>query len=293
VLLTSDNGSTFDLGGYDPEFFDGTGGHRGFKTNLYEGGIRVPLIATWPGHIEAGSSDDTVVANWDFFPTVMKLTGASTTATLDGIDFSQVLLGEGDAPKREALYWEYHSRGGMQAVRMGKWKALRMKAHGHPDAPIELYDLEHDPAELTDVASDNPAVVKRIETIMHESRVPSDVRSWNFAPDERAKEIDATELRFESGGETRQFLLHTHAVILRTGSLTLTGGGNPVNGSTVDLIGGSARLIFSAESPEDVRKEHLRKFKVNGAKAVEGRNIVIEQDAEGRTIVRAWQRSDA
>jgi hypothetical protein len=186
-ILTSDNGSTFNLGGYDPEFFDGTGGLRGFKTNLYEGGIRVPLIATWPGHIPRDSTSDATIANWDIFPTILGLTGVKTEAELDGIDLAPVMLGTGEAPAREALYWEYHSRGGIQAVRMGKWKAVRSKAHGNPDGPIELYDLQKDPTESTDVAAKHPGVVARIDDFMRESRTVAAVPSWNFSDEERSR----------------------------------------------------------------------------------------------------------
>ena len=185
IFLTSDNGSTFDLGGYDPGFFEGTGGLRGAKTYLHEGGIRVPLIASWPEHIAVDSTSDVVVANWDLFPTILGLLGIDPPGGLDGLDFAPVLLDRGEAPTREALYWEYHSRGGMQAVRMGRWKGLRLKAHGDPDAAIELYDLEADPNETTDVAADHPEVVARIRAVMAEQRTVSGVPRWNFAPEHR------------------------------------------------------------------------------------------------------------
>ena len=98
VIFTSDNGSTFDLGGYDRKFFNGTGGLRGHKCNLYEGGIRVPLVVSWPGHVKAGTRSDVPVANWDFFPTIMGMADAQSNASMDGIDISPVLLGTGEAP---------------------------------------------------------------------------------------------------------------------------------------------------------------------------------------------------
>ena len=193
IFLTSDNGSTFDLGGYDPKFFDGTGGFRGAKTYMYEGGIRVPLIVSWPGHIAANSTSDLVVANWDLFPTSLGLVGITPPEALDGIDIAPTLLGTGPSPKRDWLYWEFHARGGMQAVRLGQWKGLRLKAHGKPDAPIELYDLVADPNETNDVAADHPDVTARIKRIMTEDRTVSDVPRWNFAPEHRPAPTKATE----------------------------------------------------------------------------------------------------
>ncbi len=195
ILVTSDNGSTFDLGGYDPGFFDGTGGLRGAKTWLHEGGVRVPLIVTWPGRIESGATSDLPVANWDFFPTLLAMADGRTDATLDGIDFSAVLLDEGEAPEREGLYWEYHSRGGMQAARLGDWKGLRVDAHGAPDAPIQLFDLKNDPAETTDLSAAHPEVVERIDAFMRASRETSRVPRWNFDPDERAAVESKTSTR--------------------------------------------------------------------------------------------------
>ncbi|MEE2681100.1 MAG: arylsulfatase [Planctomycetota bacterium] len=193
IFLTSDNGSTFDLGGYDPEFFDGTGGFRGAKTYMYEGGIRVPLIATWPGHIAPESTSDLVVANWDLFPTTLGLVGIEPPDGLDGIDFAPTLLGRGTQSDRDWLYWEYHSRRGMQAVRMGQWKGLRLEAHGNPEAPIELYDLATDPNETTDVAAEHPDVVARINRIMIEARTPSEVPRWNFSPEQRVDPTTSDE----------------------------------------------------------------------------------------------------
>jgi len=190
IIITSDNGSTFDLGGYDPGFFEGTGGLRGAKTWLHEGGIRVPLIVDWPGRIEAGSSSDVLVANWDLFPTILGLTGNPDdgVGALDGIDLTPVLLGTGPAPDRDALYWEFHSRGGLQALRTGRWKGLRSGAHADADAPIELFDLEADPAEERDVAAENPEVVARIDRMMRASRTPSPELRWNFGPEARGED---------------------------------------------------------------------------------------------------------
>ena len=193
IFLTSDNGSTFNLGGYDPEFFDGTGGLRGAKTYMYEGGIRVPLIVTWPGHIAPGSTSNLVVANWDLFPTTLGLVGVTAPEGLDGIDIAPTLLGHDAQRERDWLYWEYHSRGGMQVVRLGEWKGIRLKAHGTPDAPIELYDLSSDPNETRNVASLHPEVVARMSQIMRDARTESAVPRWNFSPAQRARKTSSDE----------------------------------------------------------------------------------------------------
>ena len=212
ILLTSDNGSTFDLGGYDPEFFDGTGGLRGAKTYLYEGGIRVPFIATWPGHIAADSTSDELIGNWDIFPTVLGLTHSTTQAELDGVNLAPVLLGTGEPTEREGLYWEFHSRGGMQAARLGDWKGLRLGAHADANAPLELYNLASDPNETTNVAAEHPDIVQKMNTFMAQSRTPSPVRTWNFGVKARRDigsfvDVDSAEIRRWRGkGDERQFL---------------------------------------------------------------------------------------
>lgn len=183
VFMTSDNGSTFKLGGYDPEFFRGTGGLRGHKTNMYEGGIRVPLIAAWPGHIAPGSASDAIVANWDLMPTIAALCGAEVRTELDGIDLSPALLDTGALADRAYLYWEFHSGGGWQTVRLDRWKGIRHGLKQDPAVPVALYDLDSDPRETTDVAAEYPDVVARIEAIMRAARTESPVKGWNF-PDQ-------------------------------------------------------------------------------------------------------------
>lgn len=181
VVFTSDNGPTFN-GGTDSAFFASSAGRRGLKCELYEGGIRVPLLVRWPGRISAGSLGHDVVAAWDLLPTIAAACGvdrATWPTTLDGVDLGPVLLGMGPLPGRDHLYWEYHAGGGWQAVRIGRWKGVRRKVTGRADAPIELYDLEHDAAEHNDVAAQHPEIVARMEAIMR-SRSPSPVAAWNF-----------------------------------------------------------------------------------------------------------------
>jgi arylsulfatase A-like enzyme len=139
VIFTSDNGPTFN-GGTDSEFFASTGGLRGLKTSLYEGGIRVPLIVRWPGRVEPGTVADHVSAFWDYLPTLAEIAGAPPPGETDGLSMVPVLTGDPeDQPTHERLYWEYH---GGQALLSGQWKAVRV----NPDEAVELYDLSADPS---------------------------------------------------------------------------------------------------------------------------------------------------
>jgi arylsulfatase A len=167
VLFTSDNGPHRE-GGADPAFFNSTGGLRGIKRDLYEGGIRVPMIAWWPGTIPAGRRSDHVWSHWDVLPTLADTAGAKPPGGIDGVSVAHVLRGQTQrAP--EFLYWEFHERGFQQAVRMGNWKALRLK----PGEPLELYDLENDVREERNVAAANPQIVARIEEYLKTARTES------------------------------------------------------------------------------------------------------------------------
>jgi arylsulfatase len=168
VFFTSDNGPTFN-GGTDSEFFNSAGPLRGLKTQLYEGGIRVPLIARWPGRIEPGAVTDHVSAFWDFMPTFAQLVGTQPRAETDGLSLAPTLFGRREAQQEhEYLYWEFQGR---QAVRLGKWKGYRSSATGE----IELYDLDADIGEEHDVAADHPEVISRLMEIMRAGRTDSDL----------------------------------------------------------------------------------------------------------------------
>jgi arylsulfatase A len=167
VMFISDNGPHKE-GGADPEYFKSSGGLRGIKRDLYEGGIRVPMIAAWPGTIPKGRVNAHPWAHWDMFPTLAELAGAKTPAGLDGLSMARALRGQ-SAPAHEFMYWEFHERGFQQAVRMGQWKAVRLAK----DAALELYDLKTDPHETRNVAATRPEVVTRIETYLRTARTES------------------------------------------------------------------------------------------------------------------------
>lgn len=173
IFFTSDNGP-HEAGGYDPSFLDGNGPLRGVKRDLYEGGIRVPMIARWPGHVPATSTSGHVGYSGDFFATAAELAGTDVPEEvdddLDSISFLPVLLGREEAQEEhEYLYWEFYERGSAQAVRMGEWKAVQQPAF---TGEIELYNLEQDLAETRDVSAQHPEVVDEIREIMEAAHTP-------------------------------------------------------------------------------------------------------------------------
>jgi arylsulfatase A-like enzyme len=168
VLFTSDNGPHKE-GGADPDFFDSNGPLRGIKRDLYEGGIRVPMIARWPGRVKAGATSEQVWAHWDFLPTAAALAGVAAPGGSDGLPMVSALEGKKQR-SHEFLYWEFHERGFEQAVRMRDWKAVR---HA-PTGPLELYDLKRDLGEQKDVAASRPDVARKIEDYLRRARTPSE-----------------------------------------------------------------------------------------------------------------------
>ncbi len=159
VMFSSDNGATY-TGGVDAAYFNSVGPLRGLKGSVYEGGIRVPFIARWPGRVAAGATSAHVGAFWDLLPTVAELTGRPAPGGLDGLSIVPTLLGREGQHLHDFLYWEYHGLAkGLQVVRMGSWKGVRVGAHERPDGPIELYNLDTDIGERTDVAARYPDIV--------------------------------------------------------------------------------------------------------------------------------------
>jgi len=170
VVFTSDNGP-FDGSIHDTNFFRSAGPFRGVKRDLYEGGIRVPLIARWPGVIHGGSVNESVASGIDLFPTCAELAGAKMPSNIDGISLAPILRGEKTAKVHEFLYWDYgHGREEfLQAVRMGDWKAVRNTTKG----AVELYNLAQDIGEQHDVAGQNPKIVKKLVGYMDHAYEPS------------------------------------------------------------------------------------------------------------------------
>jgi arylsulfatase A len=168
VMFVSDNGPHQEGGGA-PGFFKSSGSLRGIKRDLYEGGIRVPMIASWPGTIPAGRVSSHPWAHWDMLPTLGELARAKVPSGIDGVSMAPALRGESQRP-HDFLYWEFHERGFQQAVRMGAWKAIRLKK----DAPLELYNLADDPGEQRDVAAANANIIAQIEQYLKTARTESE-----------------------------------------------------------------------------------------------------------------------
>jgi uncharacterized sulfatase len=183
VLFSSDNGPHHE-GGQDTNRFDPNGPLRGFKRDLYEGGIRVPFIARWPGKIAAGGTSEHIGYFGDLFATLAELTNQPVPEKLDSI--SLVPAFEGRPPKQrshEYLYWEFYERGSQQAVRSQDWKAVRMPMF---TGKTELYNLANDIGELDNVADAHPDVVHRMERMMEEAHVPD--ANWKVQKSGRAAE---------------------------------------------------------------------------------------------------------
>ncbi|MHC4179750.1 MAG: arylsulfatase [Planctomycetota bacterium] len=179
VMFSSDNGTTHLEKEVDYEFFESVGPLRGLKGSLYEGGIRVPMIARWPGKIKPATVTDHVSAFWDVMPTIAEVAGCEPPKGIDGISFAATLLGRSDEQKRHRyLYWEFTGYGGQQAVRMGEWKAVRQRMlRGNNPNPlkIELYSLKDDVGETQDVADKHPQIIARMREIMEAEHLPSEL----------------------------------------------------------------------------------------------------------------------
>ncbi len=176
VLFSSDNGPHHE-GGNDPKFNHSSGPLRGTKRDLYEGGIRVPLVAYWPTKIAAGTTNDLVGAFWDFFPTWAELAGAAdrVPSGLDGLSIAPTLLGNAAAQKQhEYLYWAFYEGACAQAARIGNWKGVE-QPYG---SPIQLFDLSSDLGETTNVAAQHPDLVERVKQVFATANTPSDI--WHF-----------------------------------------------------------------------------------------------------------------
>ena len=173
VLFSSDNGAMSE-GGWSRKHFNSSGPLRGGKRDLYEGGIRVPFIAWWPGVVEAGAESEHLSAFWDFAPTACELAGAPCPEKTDGVSFAPTLTGSGHQTAHQYLYWEFHELGGKQAVRWGDWKGVRLRVNRDLDGPLALYNLRTDLGESEDVAAEHPEVVARLRGMMTEAHTPGE-----------------------------------------------------------------------------------------------------------------------
>ncbi|MFH4967731.1 arylsulfatase [Gaetbulibacter sp. M240] len=164
IMFSSDNGPHQE-GGADPDFFDSNGQLKGYKRDLYEGGVRVPMIVSWPSKIQGNTQSDHISAFWDIMPTLAELAKVEAPQNIDGISFLPELLGK-EQKDHDFLYWEFHEQGGKKAVRKGKWKAVKLNCFNPSKTKIELYDLSSDLGEEHNVADEYPEIVKELSTIM-------------------------------------------------------------------------------------------------------------------------------
>jgi arylsulfatase A len=193
IILTSDNGDENSYYKYTQRFH-ATGPLRGKKRFLYEGGIRVPMIARWPGKIQPAQTSPLPGAGWDFMATFADLAGAARPDSTDGVSLVPTLLGHPERQEhREYLYWEFNM-GKQQAVRMGPWKGIRF---GGTQEPIELYDLSVDIGEAHNVADAHPDIVERIAAIMVEARANSEFTRFWPLPEHRLNQVKTDKMIFD------------------------------------------------------------------------------------------------
>lgn len=172
IIITSDNGPHKE-GGADPDYFNSNAGLRGYKRDLYEGGIRVPLIIHWPGKIKPAKTDY-ISANWDLMPTFADIIQSGPLNNVDGISLYSVIFDQQDLQKQHSyLYWEFHEEGGKQAIRMGKWKAIKLNVMHSTKTRTELYDLENDVSETKDVSVQYPEILKQMMELMSKAHTSS------------------------------------------------------------------------------------------------------------------------
>ena len=171
IIFTSDNGPSFE-GGKLPEMLDSNGPLRGGKRDLYEGGIRIPFIASWPAVIKPGQTTDHASAFWDFLPTVCELTGQEAPEGIQGLSFANTLFGKEQA-KHEHLYWEFHPKGGRRALQRGDWKLVQYDINKPKKIRTELYNLAEDISEEEDLSGSHPELLAEMLQRAKNARVPS------------------------------------------------------------------------------------------------------------------------
>ncbi len=181
ILFTSDNGTASDRRQVDAAFFASVGPLRGLKGSLYEGGLRVPLVARWPGHIPPNSTSAHLSAGYDLLPTLCGIAGIEPPADCDGVSFLPTLTGHGEQQEEHAyLIWDFPGYGGQLAVRSGDWKGVWPHQRRRPPGTFELYHLRRDPAEEDNVADSNPIVAARLEHLLKAARQRPEAAAFRF-----------------------------------------------------------------------------------------------------------------
>jgi len=177
VFFSSDNGATFDVGGVNTEFFNSTAGLRGRKQDLYEGGIREPMIVRWPSVIAGGQIKDLPSTQYDILATLADLTKQKITQT-DGISFLPTLLNEGDQKIHPYLYFEFPEKSGQIAIRIRNLKAVKSNLKKDLNAPWEIYNLAVDPHETQNVVHQYPELIPELNQIVLKEHQPAKIKEW-------------------------------------------------------------------------------------------------------------------
>ncbi|MHA8088044.1 sulfatase-like hydrolase/transferase [Aquirufa sp. Wall-65K1] len=179
IFFSSDNGATFDVGGVDTEFFNSTAGLRGRKQDVYEGGIREPLIVSWPGVIPGGQVSHLPSVQYDMMATLAELTGQKVADT-DGVSFLPTILKKGEQKQRPFIYFEFPEKTGQVAIRIQQWKGVKSNLKKNRQAPWEIYDLEKDPFEAKNVADQHPELIPQLDAILKREHNAAKIPSWEI-----------------------------------------------------------------------------------------------------------------
>ena len=321
VIFTSDNGATFELGGFAPEFFGSNRGLRGYKVQLYEGGLRVPMIVRAPGVTRVGSSDDTVVVGYDLHDTILELVDLQGTGEGDGVSLKPLLAGA-DLPNRPDLYWEHHAGGGWEAGLLDqRWKGVRRGTHRSIPGALEIFDVIEDPGEVINLAGARPDLVSRFESLFAR-RTVSSLPSWNpfrdrqtaissqrvipvgnvvkvgmlhLTSDERIdvqgtldglKEGLAGGQVTVSGTLRRRFLSQGAICTVKAGGrLELLGGHVPLNNAVVHLEPGG-KVVFMGFGIEDLPRHQLAAIRVDGTPCTNQLDVQVKALRQGVMVNR-------
>ncbi|TDE17066.1 arylsulfatase [Dyadobacter psychrotolerans] len=179
IMFSSDNGTTFN-GGTDAKFFNSVAGLRGMKMDIYEGGIREPFIARWPGHIKPGTTTDYVSVQYDIFATLSEIAGVESPPHSDGISLVPALTGVGKMTPREYLYFEFPEKSGEIAIRFERFKAVKSNVKINLNTAWELYDMQVDEKETKDIASNHPEIIQKLNGIVSKEHYQATLREWEF-----------------------------------------------------------------------------------------------------------------
>lgn len=183
IIFTSDNGPSY-AGGADPDYFNSAnpfdGSYGRGKGFLYEGGIRIPMIASWPGHIKPETKSDHISVQYDMMATFSDIAGYENTDISDGLSMLPVMISEENQKQHDFLYWEFPSYGGQVAIRMGDWKVVRQNLKNEKQPTLELYNLKDDPTETMNVAEAHPEILKKAAEIFKKERESPELEDFRI-----------------------------------------------------------------------------------------------------------------